>query len=156
MVQPNQSRTSGVFAGNAAVVKETNSVQHRNTYLNALQAANQPSEGASGRRMTTQPHVINTSNPQAPLPVVFRAIPTLPASFPLPLSPPLHSPDTASLSLSPPALLQQNYRGLLVVKSVFLQPGISTGQHSVRMLHSLRLPDDSNTPVRARCLRHES
>lgn len=57
------------------------------------------------------------------------------------------------LLLSPPSLPQQNYRGLLVVKSVFLQPGISTGQHSVRTLHSLWLPYNSHAHVGARCLR---
>lgn len=105
-------------------------------------------------------HVRNCSNPQSPLPAHFWAILILTTlfsslSFPLylrlsPLSP-FSSPLTQLLS--PPSLPQQNYRGLLVVKSVFLQPGISTGQHSVRTLHSLCLPNNSHAHVRARCLR---
>lgn len=69
------------------------------------------------------------------------------------LSPPL---SLLALCVSPPSLPQQNYRGLLVVKSVFLQPGISTGQHSVRTLRSLCLPYNSHAHVRARCLHHHS
>lgn len=56
----------------------------------------------------------------------------------------------------PPPLTLQSYRGLLVVKSVFLQPGISTGQHSVRTPHSLCLPCNSHARVRACCLHYHS
>lgn len=88
--------------------------------------------------MTRQPHVKNGNNPQSSLPVVlFEPFQTLRVSLPLSLAP---SFSLCTPSSSPPSLPQQSHRGLLVVKSVFLQPGISTGQHSVRTLHSLCLP----------------
>lgn len=90
--------------------------------------------------------VKNRNNAQSSHPALF----THP--FRLCLPPRLFLPLLApylTLLLSPWFLPQQNYRGVLVVTSVFLQPGISTGQHSVRTLHSLCLPCSSHAHLRA-------
>lgn len=98
-------------------------------------------------KMTRQSHVKNSSNP-----LIRSSFEKCRTSLPpLPYFPPLSTPLTLCDSL-PSALPRQNYRGLLVVKSVFLQPGISTGPHSVGTLHSLCLPYNSHAHVRACCL----